>query len=66
MITKSEYVTITLYDMLGKEIGRLVNSYQDPGTYQVTIDAANLDSGTYLYRMNAGSFTQTRKMSLVK
>jgi hypothetical protein len=66
MITKSEYVSITLYDMLGNEIGTLVNSYQDPGTYQVTLDAANLDSGTYLYRMNAGSFTQTRKMSLVK
>ncbi|MFA6233503.1 MAG: T9SS type A sorting domain-containing protein [Bacteroidota bacterium] len=66
MITKSEFVSIKVYDMLGNEVGTLVNGNQDPGTYQVTLDAAKFDSGTYFYRMNAGSFSQTRKMSLVK
>ena len=46
MITKSEFVNITLYDMLGNEVATLVSGQQDPGTYQVTLDAANLDSGT--------------------
>ena len=66
MITKPEFVTITLFDMLGNEIATLVSGQQSPGTYQVTLDAARLESGTYFYRMSAGSFSQTRKMSLVK
>ncbi len=66
MITKSEFVSITVYDMLGNKVSTLVSEAQDPGTYQVTLDAANLDSGTYFYHMSAGSFSQTRKMSLVK
>ena len=66
MITKPEFVTITLHDMLGNNVATLVSGSQDPGTYQVTLDAAHLDSGTYFYRMNAGTFTQTRKMNLLK
>ena len=65
-ISSSEYVTVKVYDMLGNEMGTLVERYQDPGTYQVTLDAINLESGTYFYRMTAGDFNQVRKMSLVK
>ncbi len=65
-ITSSEYVTVKIYDMLGNEVGTVVERYQNPGTYQVTLDAANLESGTYFYRMTAGDFSQVRKMSLVK
>ncbi|MCB2205911.1 T9SS type A sorting domain-containing protein [bacterium] len=65
-ITRSENVTVKLYDALGNEVGTLINRYQTPGTYQVTLDAADLGSGTYFYRMTAGSFSQIRKMTLVK
>ncbi|MDT8325301.1 MAG: T9SS type A sorting domain-containing protein [Bacteroidota bacterium] len=65
-LTSSDYVTVKVYDMLGNEVRTLVARFQDPGTYQVTFDAGSLDSGTYLYRMTAGSFSQVRKMTLVK
>ncbi len=65
-LTSSDYVTVKVYDMLGNEVATLVERFQDPGTYQVTLDAGSLDSGTYLYRMTAGNFSQVRKMTLVK
>jgi hypothetical protein len=59
-------VKITVYDMLGREVATLVNERKQPGTYEATFDGSALSSGSYIYRMTAGSFAQSRKMLLVK
>ena len=52
--------------MLGREVKTLVNERQTAGTHLVTFDAGNLASGVYFYRMQAGSFVQTKKLILMK
>jgi M6 family metalloprotease-like protein len=59
-------VTLTIYDMLGKEIATLVNGRQSAGNFSVAFDASRLASGIYMYRLQAGNFVQTRKMTLLK
>jgi hypothetical protein len=59
-------VRLTVYDMLGREVGVLVNIKQAPGRYQLTFDARGLASGTYFYRLVAGEFVQTRRMLLIR
>jgi hypothetical protein len=51
---------------LGKQVASLVNSAQTAGDYSVTFNASNLASGVYFYRLQAGSFVQTKKMLLIK
>ncbi|MFO7525911.1 MAG: PA domain-containing protein [Ignavibacteriaceae bacterium] len=58
--------TLKIYDLLGREIATLVDEYKPAGTYEVEFDAGNLASGTYFYRLSAGSFTETRKLLLMK
>ncbi len=65
-IAKSEKVELKVYDLLGKEIQSLVSEVQGPGSYSVTFHATNLSSGIYFYRLTAGSFTEVKKMTLVK
>jgi hypothetical protein len=59
-------VRLEVYDLLGREVALLVNERQAAGSYNVTFDAGRLASGTYLYRITAGQFVQTRKMVLLK
>ena len=59
-------VSLIVYDMLGREVTRLVDGFQHAGTHSVSFDAARLSSGTYIYRLEAGAFSQTRQMTLVK
>ncbi|NWF48966.1 MAG: T9SS type A sorting domain-containing protein [Ignavibacteriaceae bacterium] len=59
-------VSLKVYDILGNEIETLVNEEKLSGNYQVTFDASKLASGVYFYRMQAGSYFQTKKMILVK
>ena len=59
-------MTITIYDVLGKEVEKLVNGYIQPGRYEVEWDAANYASGTYFYRFESLNFTDVKKMSLIK
>jgi hypothetical protein len=59
-------VKLKVYDALGKEIQTLVNEQLSPGTYEVDFDGSNLPSGVYYYKLEAGSFTKTRKMVLIK
>jgi len=59
-------VSLKVYDVLGKEVMTLVNSRQSAGTYNLTLNGANLSSGVYFYRLQAENFSQTRKMILVK
>ena len=65
-IPKQSYVTLKLYDILGREVATLVNAEKPAGNYLVEFNAANLPSGVYFYRIQAGSFNQVRKMLLLK
>jgi Secretion system C-terminal sorting domain len=65
-IPKNSFVTIAVYDALGREVNRLVNSQLQAGEYEVDFDAANLTSGTYFYKLISGEIVQTKKMVLVK
>ncbi len=62
----SKYVTLKIYDVLGKEIETLVDGEKSPGSYEVRFDASNLPSGVYLYILRVGEFVQTKKMILLK
>jgi len=61
-------VSLKVYDMLGREVATLANTRQDAGTYTVQFSAANyqLSSGVYFYRLQAGTFVETKKMLLIK
>lgn len=61
-----EKVVLEVYDVLGREVRTLVNEDLPPGSYEVTWDATGMPSGVYLYKLTAGSFTQTRKMILMR
>ncbi len=65
-ILKAGYVTIKVYDILGREIAELVNEKKSVGIYQVIWDASGMPSGTYFYRLNSGLFTDTKKLILLK
>lgn len=55
-------VTIKIYDILGNEVATLVNEEKQAGVHQVSFNAKNLSSGVYFYRINAGNYSQTKKM----
>jgi hypothetical protein len=59
-------ITIKVYDMLGKEVATIVNEKLQPGTYEATFDGSRYSSGVYFYRLQAGNFTETKKMILIK
>lgn len=59
-------VSLKVYDMLGREVTTLVSGRQAVGQYQVPFNASGLASGIYFYRLQAGSFAETKKMMLVK
>jgi uncharacterized protein (DUF1501 family) len=59
-------VKLSVYDVMGREVAVLVNEQMLPGNYTVRFDAGNLASGVYLYRLEAGSFNETKRMTFVK
>ena len=59
-------VTLIVYDVLGNEVATLVNEEKPTGSYEITWNAENLPSGVYFYRLQAGSFIDTKKMILLK
>ncbi|HUI28859.1 MAG TPA: glucoamylase family protein [Candidatus Acidoferrales bacterium] len=59
-------VTLKVYDVLGREVKTLVDEHQTAGNYSVTLNAANLPSGVYFYRLQAGSYIATKKLLLLK
>ena len=62
----SNKVTLTVYDVLGREVKTLVNKKQTTGKYKVTFDGQDLPSGVYLYVLKTEQATQTRKMILLR
>jgi VCBS repeat-containing protein len=59
-------VTISVYDVLGRRVARLVDRRKRPGRYSVRLDARQLPSGTYFVRMRAGPFSKTRRLTVVR
>lgn len=65
-IPNSEHVVIKVYDILGRQVAELMNNTVHAGTYTLTFNAANLSSGIYVYKIQAGDFVATKKMILMK
>jgi acyl-CoA thioesterase I len=65
-VEKECFVSLKIYDLLGREIKTLVQEVIPAGIHSVRYDATGLNSGMYLYRINAGRFHQTRKMVLLR
>ncbi|MEQ8525277.1 T9SS type A sorting domain-containing protein [Gracilimonas sp.] len=59
-------VEIKVYDMLGREVKTLVNDFRNAGQHKVTFDSGNLSSGIYIYKIRAGNYTNSKKMTLLK
>lgn len=65
-VPKTCLVTIKVYDELGKEVVTIANENKNVGSYSVEFNASKLASGIYYYKIEAGEFTQTKKMILLK
>ncbi len=65
-VASRQYITLMVYNILGQKVATLVDGYQSLGEHQVTFDSSKLPSGTYFYRLQAGSFSETKKMMLMK
>ena len=65
-LSAASEVLLTIYNIRGQEVLRLVESDQPAGYHQITWNAANVASGMYFYRLRAGNFVQTRKMILLR
>jgi hypothetical protein len=61
-----DIVNIKVYDILGKEVVKLVNEYKPAGTYSVEFNGSKFASGVYFYRLQTGSFVEAKKMMLLK
>ena len=62
----SGWQTLKVFDVLGREIARLVNEFRDAGSYEVEFNASHLASGIYFYQIKAGGFVETKKMIFLK
>lgn len=65
-IKEASHVNIKVFDLIGQQVAELVNEEKEAGNYQVAFNASHLPSGVYLYIINDGSYTQSRKMLLMK
>jgi hypothetical protein len=65
-IAEKKFVSLKIYDLLGREIALIVNSELKAGIYKAEFNASHLPSGVYFYRLSAGNFSQTKRMVLIK
>jgi hypothetical protein len=65
-IPKHGFVSLKVYDILGKEVRTLVNDIKSAGTYSIDFNGAELPSGIYFYRLEANAFSETKRMILIK
>jgi hypothetical protein len=59
-------VRLEVFSLIGQRVATLVNDRRLAGTYTVTFDASHLPSGVYFYKLTAGTFMQTKQMTLIK
>jgi hypothetical protein len=65
-IPKQSYVRLEIYNLMGQTVSTLISEEKQPGTYHVVFGASDQPSGIYFYRLTAGSFSQIKKMVLMK
>lgn len=65
-LSEDVYVMIKIYDLLGREVATLIDGYEETGYKKIVFDAATLSSGIYFYRMQAGKFTDVKKMLVIR
>ena len=65
-ISSTDFVSLKIYDMLGREVKTLVNEMKSPGVYEVKWNAAKMPTGIYCYRLQTGSYSESRKLILFK
>jgi len=65
-VISDQWVSLKVYDVLGKEVATLVNQQKTAGLHRVEFEAKNLPGGVYFYRLAAGEFTATRKLLLLR
>ena len=65
-VSSNQFVHLKVYDVLGREVTTLVNEEKSAGNFEIIFDASQLSSGIYFYKMQAGSFVETKKMILIK
>jgi len=65
-VPQESFVSLKVYNILGKEVASLVSNQVEAGIHEVNFNASNLSSGMYFYTIKAGNFTATRKLLLLK
>ncbi|MCU0373083.1 MAG: S8 family serine peptidase [Ignavibacteria bacterium] len=65
-LPKNSFVTIKIFDILGREVSVLINEFKEAGMYEINFNASKLSSGMYFYRIEAGSFSGIKRMVLLK
>jgi hypothetical protein len=65
-IPQASYVSLKVYNILGQEVKTLISGFKDAGLHKINFDAKELNSGIYIYKIEANGLTQTRKMTLIK
>ena len=65
-LPKDGYISLKIYDVLGREVRTLVNEVKTAGYYSVDFDASTLSSGVYFYKMESGAFSDIKRMVLIK
>jgi hypothetical protein len=65
-LAKNGFVSIKIYDVLGREIKSLVNDNLNKGSYEISFNAGDISSGVYFYKMVSGDFSQIKRMMLLK
>jgi Secretion system C-terminal sorting domain len=65
-LSVNEFVTLRIFDVLGREVAKLVNERQTAGNHSITFNANNLPNGVYFYRLRANTFVETKKLTVLK
>ena len=65
-LSGSQFITLKVYDVLGNEISTLIDEHKQAGSYEISFNASSLPSGIYFYRLEIGSYRETKKMILLR
>jgi hypothetical protein len=65
-LSLSSYVRLEVFNICGQKIATLVDGQQSPGAKEILLDASEMTSGLYFYRLTAGEFSETKKITLLK